>query len=201
MTPKNGDFARNSTAPASGVNTAASLSRPHSSRGGGQTRARTVGRIATPESTKTETLLLVSPLKEDERSLDRLLSKSGWNVRTACTCREGVALLRKSAAAVVICERDLSDGDWRQILAASASLASPPSLIVVSRLADEYLWAEVLNLGGWDVLSKPFREEEVLRAIDSAWRHWISLSVGRNRGGGRAGPEAGEASPRWRGAA
>jgi hypothetical protein len=33
---------------------------------------------------------------------------------------------------------------------------------VISRLADEYLWAEVLNLGGHDVLAKPLRQAEVL---------------------------------------
>lgn len=140
-----------------------------------------VERIATPQSTRTETLLLVSPLEEDERCLGRLLSGSGWSVRPACTCREGVVVLRESAAAVVICERDLSDGDWRLILGASALLAHPPSLIVISRLADESLWAEVLNLGGWDVLGKPLREEEVLLAIDSAWRHWISRWEGAAR--------------------
>ena len=147
---------------------------PHSSRGAGQTEARTANRIATLRSAGTETLLLVSPLDEDERCLNRLLSESCWRVRPARTCREGAVLLRESAASVVICERELADGDWRDILDAFTLLARPPSLIVISRLADEYLWSEVLNLGGWDVLGKPLREGEVLRAIDSAWRHWNS---------------------------
>ncbi|HSW49789.1 MAG TPA: hypothetical protein VLH09_06410 [Bryobacteraceae bacterium] len=140
-----------------------------------------VERIATPKSTRTGTLLLVSPLGEDIRCLGRLLSGSGWSVRPARTCREGAVLLRESAAAVVICERDLPDGDWRHILGASALLAPPPSLIVISRLADEFLWAEVLNLGGWDVLGRPLREEEVLLAVDSAWQHWVSRWEGAAR--------------------
>jgi hypothetical protein len=44
-------------------------------------------------------------------------------------------------------------------------------VVVTSRLADDYLWSEVLNLGGWDVLAKPFREQEVLYVLDSAWIH------------------------------
>jgi hypothetical protein len=43
---------------------------------------------------------------------------------------------------------------------------------VFSRLADESLWAQVLNLGGFDVLMTPFEAEEVLRVTFAAWSHW-----------------------------
>jgi len=36
-----------------------------------------------------------------------------------------------------------------------------PLLIVSSRNADERLWAEVLNLGGFDVIATPFDSFEV----------------------------------------
>ena len=55
------------------------------------------------------------------------------------------------------------------------SLPDPPVLIVTSRLADEYLWAEALNLGAYDVLVKPFDASEAVRVLDSAWRHWTDL--------------------------
>jgi len=45
-------------------------------------------------------------------------------------------------------------------------------LIVASRLADDRLWAEALNLGAWDVLAKPFDRREVFRSVKSAWQHW-----------------------------
>jgi len=44
----------------------------------------------------------------------------------------------------------------------------PPKLIVTWRLADERLWAEVLNLGGFDVLGQPLYAREVLHSINSA---------------------------------
>jgi hypothetical protein len=43
-------------------------------------------------------------------------------------------------------------------------------LVVASRLADERLWAEVLNLGGHDVLAMPFDAHEVRRVMESAVR-------------------------------
>jgi hypothetical protein len=34
------------------------------------------------------------------------------------------------------------------------------------------LWAEVLNLGGYDLLMKPFEEAEVYRVVGLAWLFW-----------------------------
>jgi DNA-binding response OmpR family regulator len=71
---------------------------------------------------------------------------------------------------VVICGCALPDGDWRGMLDEVAAMPKPPSLIVSSRLADERLWAEVLNLGGYDVLLTPFDENEVFWVAYFAWR-------------------------------
>ena len=69
-------------------------------------------------------------------------------------------------------ERDLLSGTWKDVLEYTNSLPNAPSFIVASRLADEHLWAEALNLGAWDVLAKPFDRTEVIRSVRSAWQHW-----------------------------
>ena len=51
-------------------------------------------------------------------------------------------------------------------------LPQAPSLVAASRLADDHLWAEALNLGAWDVLAKPFDRSEVLRSVAQAGVHW-----------------------------
>ncbi len=51
---------------------------------------------------------------------------------------------------------------------------------MTDRLADERLWSEVLNLGGYDVLLKPFEPGEVLRVVNSAWTCW-KLGQGKPR--------------------
>ena len=55
-----------------------------------------------------------------------------------------------------------------------------PLLIVTARCADDQLWAEVLNLGGYDVLMKPFERTEVIRVISLAWLNWKNTRE-RNR--------------------
>ena len=76
---------------------------------------------------------------------------------------------------VVICEQNLPDGTWQDLLGDLQSLSRPPMLIVCSLLADDRLWAEVLNIGGYDVLMKPFQAIEVARVVRMAARQDTGL--------------------------
>jgi DNA-binding response OmpR family regulator len=58
---------------------------------------------------------------------------------------------------------------WKQILAEVCQPAGIP-LIVTSRVADESLWSEVLNFGGFDILVQPLDLDEVARITKSALR-------------------------------
>jgi DNA-binding NtrC family response regulator len=116
--------------------------------------------------------LSVSPVEEDHDALERLLSRKNWRIQRANSLNSGAAKLRQSSVPVVVCERDLLPGSWREMLAETARLPSPPFLIVTSRLADERLWAEALNVGAYDVLAKPFDAREVVRVVSLAWLHW-----------------------------
>jgi DNA-binding response OmpR family regulator len=83
-------------------------------------------------------------------------------------------VIRSKRVAVAICERNLPDGNWRVVFDELERFAAAPLMIVVSRLADHALWAEVLNLGGYDVLLKPFEPKELIWAVTSAYRQWES---------------------------
>ena len=116
-------------------------------------------------------ILSISPAVEDHRALNRMLNGPRWNISTANSCLDAMVELAKGPVEIAICERDLPDGDWRDMLRCLGGCPEPPSLIVTSRVADGFLWAEVLNLGGFDVLAKPFDGNEVGRVVDSAARH------------------------------
>ena len=126
--------------------------------------------IPSPEGTAA--VLAVSPLPADRVRLREILSQGNWKLHEASDCGEALALLRDQNVPVLLCERDHADGDWEDLLNATARLPAPPNLIVFSRLADESRWAKVLNLGGFDVLMTPFEPEEVLRVTFSAWSRW-----------------------------
>ena len=122
-------------------------------------------------------ILSVGGPAEDQVALAEILSRSGgllspgakWSLQTSPSVASALATLRQQTVPVVICETDLGGASWREFWAQAIQLPDPPFVIVTSRLADEYLWAEALNLGVYDVLAKPFQPAEVLRSISQAW--------------------------------
>jgi DNA-binding NtrC family response regulator len=127
------------------------------------------------------TVLLVSARQTDRASLQQIMAGSSWKLQVRATAREGWALLRQRRVPVVICDGEKSDFDWRWLLREMDDLPASPKLVVSSRLADERLWAEVLNLGGYDVLSTPFEAREVLRTCFLAWQSWEHISGAASR--------------------
>lgn len=113
-------------------------------------------------------ILSVSPDSQDHAALSRAIDGMPWHIAGAATCRQAIAQIARKHISVVFCEHALADGTWRDILNHLAGKPEAPVLIVTSRLADDRLWAEVLNLGGYDVLAKPFSEQEVRHVLISA---------------------------------
>lgn len=123
-------------------------------------------------------ILLVSPFDEDIRFIRDCLPEDAPRLDTAGNCARAAGLLQANSFPVVLSERDLPDGSWRDVLNAVELCRSTPLLIVASRHADERLWAEVLNLGGFDVLMKPFEFTETTRVLAMACQQWGSRGYG-----------------------
>jgi DNA-binding NtrC family response regulator len=121
---------------------------------------------------RTVTVLSVSPNDADHLSLQTIIGHSKWKLFTASDLASAVSLLHGHEISVLLCERDLRPGTWIDVLENIKFLPNAPSLIVASRLADDHLWAEALNLGAWDVLAKPFDHIGVIRSVKSAWQRW-----------------------------
>jgi DNA-binding NtrC family response regulator len=117
--------------------------------------------------TETRALLVVGSEAEDRRILEQAANRLGWDMMAAGTIREAIQLLGSSVVPVIVCQNDLPDGTWRDVLNLSASWQPPAKVIVVSRLADIPLWSVVLNLGCYDLLASPLDEREVLHVLGS----------------------------------
>lgn len=123
--------------------------------------------------TDSITLLSVSPMEEDHLSLQSIIWHSKWKLLKAGQLSAAADVLDEHNVSVVICELQFKSGTWIDLLRQIQKMPAPPSVILASRLADERLWAEALNLGAWDVLPKPFDRAEVLRSVKVAWEHWV----------------------------
>jgi DNA-binding NtrC family response regulator len=120
------------------------------------------------DQTKPKAVLILSPFEEDRTTLRGIFDRSDWQLREAKNISEAMHLLTREQIPVVICESDLPVGDWKALLDALQLLPYPPQLIVSSRMADDRLWAEVLNLGGYDVQPIPFDPAAILRTAQLA---------------------------------
>lgn len=145
---------------------------------GAESGAQDATRGISTDPAGIKSALLVSPFSEDHHLLSQIFLDKGWTLRLAYTLGSALAVLRERPIPVVIAERALPCGDWKDLFAALQLLPHHPLLVVTSRLADEYLWVEVLNLGGHDVLAKPFQAAEVQRVLDSARRIWANRNKG-----------------------
>ena len=119
-------------------------------------------------SDRTTRVLSVSSVEEDHTQLLDILGETVFGVTVSRDCRDAGNHLDGQQFGIVVCECHLPDGAWTDVLGQISHQSEPPLLIVSSRLADDFLWAEVLNLGGFDLLVKPFCPQEVRHVLTTA---------------------------------
>jgi len=117
-------------------------------------------------------ILAIGDFATDRTLLHDVVERAGWRLLEARDRRRAMQLLERAPVQVVIAESDLPNWDWKKVLGDLRRLAQPPQLIVTSRTADDYLWAEVLNIGGFDVLPQPLERDEVERVVAAARRQY-----------------------------
>jgi PleD family two-component response regulator len=116
--------------------------------------------------------LLVGEYESDRFLIQNVFQRFGWRLFEARDRKRAMNYLERNPVQVVIAESDVPNWNWKRVLNDLRTLANPPQLIVTSRTADESLWSEVLNIGGYDVIAQPFEEDEVERVVASAHRHF-----------------------------
>jgi DNA-binding NtrC family response regulator len=139
-----------------------------------------------PDFVKTANVLCVEPDNGDRDSLNEIFERSHWpmcpdmkwELDAHSSIQAALSALRRKSIAVLMCESRPGAVTWREMLDIVSLLTDPPLLIVTSRLADERLWAEALNLGAYDVLSKPYDVSEVVRVVSIAWMTWAKRHAG-----------------------
>ena len=130
-----------------------------------------------------KTALVVSPVGDDQlagtlREVFRhsLFQDFNWRMQDAQSYRDALEYLGRNLVPVVISWCDLRDFKWKDLwknlLFQIAMLVPPPLLIVSYPPVSDCFWSEVLSLGGYDVLVKPFEPRDVFRLLTLAWERW-----------------------------
>ncbi len=130
-------------------------------------------------SERPKSVLLMGFQEGTRTELRGIFAAPQWEIREANDYDQAAGMLNNQQCGVFICDTAGDAADWRKVLNDLQRQSHAPNLIVSSRLADERLWAEVLNLGGYDVLAQPFDPAEVLRVTSMAWMSWQRTSEAR----------------------
>jgi response regulator RpfG family c-di-GMP phosphodiesterase len=117
--------------------------------------------------------LLVGEFHIQDRIIFReVFRKRGWRLLESQDRNRAMLCLDCDNVQVVVVEFHPQDSAWKTLLQDLQRRRDPPQLVVTSRTADNSLWAEVLNLGGYDLLvSQPLDGDELERVLASAARH------------------------------
>ena len=118
--------------------------------------------------TERAAIVFVSASAEDARAFREIAGGSRWLVVNVPDLIGGQAAIDKLRPQLVVCDTEIEgEGSWRDLLKGQGA-APGFALIVATPHAGEALIDEVFDLGGTDVLEKPFRVESVERVLGLA---------------------------------
>ena len=122
-------------------------------------------------------ILAVSISLEDIFLLEYLADQQGWEVSFTSSPQEAFRLASYGGFDMILCDRKQPGYPWREVMTCLAEKSPHSCIFLVSSTKDDYLWWEVLNHRGFDILIHPLRADTVLRAVDTAGRYLSSMTA------------------------
>jgi DNA-binding response OmpR family regulator len=96
-------------------------------------------------------IVIATPFTRDREYLRDIVRQSGFSPVEVLTYRDALAAIGVYRPAAIVCDESLS---WRDMIGHLAYDSQPPRIVVVTADHDQCVFAEVLNLGAYDVLTK-----------------------------------------------
>jgi len=118
----------------------------------------------------TPQVVVASSELDHRRALNEILRKEGHEticVSRVSECREA---LQTQTVSLIFCDRRLSDGNYRDVVAATRAAHQHARVIVTSRLADWDEYLDALHNGAFDLIASPCHPTDVLWSILQARR-------------------------------
>ncbi len=112
---------------------------------------------------------------EFDRSLIReVCLRNQWDITFPKSRAQAECALREMKPQIMLFDRDIAGNAWREFVAAFAAPSPSVCIMLLSEVIDDNLWNDLVANGGYEVLRKPLREDELARAVKMAWSFWSS---------------------------
>jgi DNA-binding NtrC family response regulator len=115
-------------------------------------------------------VLAVAMSIDDRVSLGWIGDEYNWKICFTQSPREAFALASQHHFEVILCDRTQPGYPWREVMYRLARCSPQSCILLVSPVSDSDLWQSVLQHGGYDVLTRPLKENTTVRKIQAALR-------------------------------
>jgi FixJ family two-component response regulator len=116
-------------------------------------------------------LLILTARAEDLGELTELLAESPWELTSVPQLEDAAVALKSATAPILLFDRDTAGASWRETVKRLVKSRRQACVVLLSNVSDQYLWDEVVQQGGFDLLTRPFRKEQVLSTLVFAYAH------------------------------
>jgi FixJ family two-component response regulator len=116
-------------------------------------------------------LLIVTSRPGDVGELASLLEETPWDLTDASQLEDPAVALKGATVPILLFDRDAAAACWQVTMRRLVKSRRGVCVVLLSSVSDQYLWDEVVQHGGFDLLARPFRKEQVLSTLMFAYAH------------------------------
>ena len=116
-------------------------------------------------------VLALVPEGDNRQVLQALVRDTGWSLSMAESFAEWGAE-HSDVPPIVIYDRELSPGRWRETIRLFANQSPRPHIILLSSNSDTNLFDELYRAGGSEIVRSPIDPAHLLWAVIKAWQLW-----------------------------
>ena len=117
-------------------------------------------------------VLVITASARDRAFYKSLRERGEWDIVITESVQEALAQVVSQDFPIILCDRDLPGWGWREVVTKIVERTPRSCFLLASRVSDEYLWREVVALGGYDIVAKPLSDSVVIHTLQRAWYFW-----------------------------
>jgi DNA-binding NtrC family response regulator len=106
-------------------------------------------------------IVVASQDVESRRSLATILTRLGLDPICISTVSECRAMLAKENVGLVFCERDIADGNYRDVVTASRATRRQPSVVLIGRHGNSNEYHDAIDFGVFGITATPFHPTDI----------------------------------------
>lgn len=119
-------------------------------------------------------ILVVDDEEMMRNLLDKILSREGYRIRTACDGKQALELLQQDEVDLIISDMKMPRMNGFELLQRVKQEYPKTGVIIMTAYGDTYTVKDALLLGADEYITKPFKSYEISLVVERAY--WRLLS-------------------------